>query len=72
MKGFIFTIQVHKNADLSEQIADRASSVSHNTEKSIPTVYQLLYCIFAFITAKNDISTNLSCYIETQLEQERQ
>lgn len=58
IKGFIFIIQqVNKNADLSEQMAVRASPVYHNTEKPIPTVYQLPYSIFALTTTKNGTST---------------
>lgn len=60
MKGFIFIIlQVNKNADLSGQMAGRANPLYHNTEKPIPTVYQLPYCIFALTTTKNGTLTHL-------------
>lgn len=71
MKGFIFIIlQVNKNAVLSGQMAGRASPLYHNTEKPIPTVYQLPYSIFALTTTKMALQL-LSCYIKRQLEQER-
>jgi len=70
MNKFVI-LQVNKNADLPGLMAGRAPPVYHYTEQSIPTVYQLPYCIFALTTAKNDTSTHISCYIKRQVEQER-